>query len=384
VTPVRSGALVHQQVPQARGTVARQEPVASRGCSYGRGVLSRSRRSALPAAALPVAALPVAAVLLAGCGGAAEDAAAGSSGTVAPPAAVSPSSPGGAPSGGPSAQEDLAALERQFDARLGVHALDTGSGRTVEHRADERFAAASTLKALSAAAVLDSAGTGDLDRVLTWSAGDLVPHSPVTEEHVEQGLPLREVARAAAQDSDNTAANLLLEELGGPAGLQRWLRELGDDVTRTDRAEPALNDVAPGDERDTSTPRALATNLQAVLLGDALAVEDRELLSTWPRETTLTQGLVRAGVPGGWVVEDESGAAAYGTRDVVAVVRPPGRDPLVLALLSDRRGAGEDAASDDALLAAATEVVVAALGRRRGAGAVGQLREAVTGGAPAG
>lgn len=301
----------------------------------------------------------VAALLLAGCG--AEPAASGpadpttSSPTVSPTTEV-PSSP----SVDPDVEQRLAGLEETFDARLGVMALDTGSGATVEHRADERFAAASTLKAFSAAAVLD--GDADLDRVVTWGAADLVTYSPVTEQHVDGGLPLREVARAAAQESDNTAANVLYDELGGPAALQDWLRDRGDTTTRADRAEPDLNDVRPGDERDTSTPRALAGSLERVLLGEALAADDRDLLDTWLRGTTTTQALVRAGVPDGWVVADKSGAAAYGTRDVVAVVRPPDRAPWVLALMSDRRDAGEDATYDDALLARATEVVVAALG----------------------
>lgn len=309
------------------------------------------------------AGLVACALFLAGCGTAPEDPVAGSSATTTARAGTSsPPASGAAPGSDPSARAALAALEEEFDARLGVYAVDVGSGRTVEHRTDERFAAASTLKVFSAAAVLDGADTGDLDRILTWSADDLVTYSPVTERHVEAGLPLRDVALAAAQDSDNTAANLLLDELGGPVGLQRWLRGLGDDTTRTDRREPALNEVAPGDERDTSTPRALAASLQAVLVGDALATEDRELLSTWLRETTLTPDLVRAGVPDAWAVEDKSGAAAYGTRNVIALVHPPGRDPLVLALLSDRPGAGEDAEHDDALLVAATEVVVTGLG----------------------
>jgi len=305
----------------------------------------------------------VAALLLAGCGagptaaGPADAPATSPSSSTASPGAEVPPSTSAA---GPQVAERLAALEEDFDARLGVMALDTGSGAVVEHRADERFAAASTLKAFSAAAVLD--GDADLDRVVSWDAGDLVPYSPVTEQHVDGGLPLREVARAAAQESDNTAANLLYDELGGPAALQDWLRDLGDTTTRADRPEPDLGDVGPGDERDTSTPRALAGSLERVLLGDALAADDRDLLDTWLRDTTTTQALVRAGVPDGWVVADRSGAAAYGTRDVVAVVRPPDRAPWVLALMSDRRDAGEDATSDDALLARATEVVVAALG----------------------
>jgi beta-lactamase class A len=131
---------------------------------------------------------------------------------------------------------------------------------------------------------------------------DLVPYSPVTERHAGEGLPLRVLLEAAVGQSDNTAANLLLAELGGPAGFEQALRDLGDDVTRAERTEPALNEAVPGDERDTSTPRALATDLRAFLLGDALAPADRELLTGWMRGDATGATLVRAGVPTGWVV----------------------------------------------------------------------------------
>ncbi|MBX9246027.1 class A beta-lactamase, partial [Actinotalea ferrariae] len=254
----------------------------------------------------------------------------------------------------------FAALEAEFGARLGVLAVDTGTGRTVEHRADERFGHASTHKALSAAALLGALAPGDLDELVRWEEADLVAYSPVTEQHTGTGLTWRDVAAAAVTHSDNTAANLVLERLGGPAGFEAALRALGDDVTSADRLEPALNDVAPGDERDTSTPRALAADLRAYLLDGALPPEHAALLRGWMRDSTTGTELVRAGVPDGWDVADKSGTGAYGTRNDLAVVQPPGADPVVVAILTSRDV--PDAAHDDALLARATEVALAQLG----------------------
>lgn len=150
------------------------------------------------------------------------------------------------PSGLPPARcvpEDAAArkfarLEDERDGRVGVHAVDTGTGRTIGHRADERFAYASTIKALSAAVVLDRLSTRDLSRRLRWGESDLVPYSPVTEQHVEDGLTIHEVLDAAVTVSDNTAANLLLDVLGGPQELDRALEEVGDTTTIVVRREP--------------------------------------------------------------------------------------------------------------------------------------------------
>lgn len=248
------------------------------------------------------------------------------------------------------------ALEERYDARLGIFAIDTHTGETVEHRADERFAYASTYKALAAAALLARTGERRWEEVVAYDADDLVTYSPVTEQHVGTGLSLQRIAEAAVRESDNTAGNLLLDELGGPAGFQQALRELGDDVTVAARRETALNDTAPGDRRDTSTPRALAQVLQLYAVGDALRPPARRTLLSWMRGNATGDTLVRAGVPDGWRVADKSGAAAYGTRNDIAVIEVPGRAPVVMAVFSDR--GTPDAEYDDALVAEAARVAL--------------------------
>ena len=314
----------------------------------------------------PLLALVLGAALLAGCGSA-EPASGGSDrdapgDTDAPPPSATPSStpPAETTHDPAAAAAAFTALEAQFDARLGVHVVEVAGGRTVEHRADERFGYASTHKALSVAALLDSLAPGELDEVVRWTAADLVAHSPVTEAHVDGGLTWREVAAAAVVHSDNTAANLVLDRLGGPAGFQAALRDLGDDVTRSDRTETALNDVGPGEVRDTTTPRALATDLRAQLLDGGLSEEHRDLLLGWMRESTTGTGLVRAGVPAGWDVADKSGGGRYGIRNDLAVVRTPDGQVLFMAILSSRTTA--DAGYDDALVARAARVATDALG----------------------
>ncbi|MDL5204908.1 class A beta-lactamase [Streptomyces sp. ALI-76-A] len=254
-------------------------------------------------------------------------------------------------------------LEREFDARLGVYALDTGTGRTVAYQADERFAYASTFKALAVGAVLQRRGLEGLDKVVTFSREDVVANSPVTENFVETGMSLRELCAATLWYSDNTAANLLFDELGGPDGLEKALERLGDDVTEMDRYEPELSDGTPGDIRDTSTPRALAGSLRAFLLGKALDREERALLRTWMKTNTTGETLIMAGLPDDWTVADKSGTAGYGGRNDIAVVWPDdGADPIVLAVLSSRDE--QDAERRDALIAEAATVAVDGLGGR--------------------
>lgn len=272
----------------------------------------------------------------------------------APPAATGPST---------AEKERVGAfreLERKFDARLGVYAVDTGTGREVVHNDRERFAYASTFKVLAAGAVLRKHSLGGMGRTVTYSRDDLVAPSSVTAAHVGNGMTLGALCDAAVRFGDNTAANLLLDQVGGAQGLEDVLEEIGDDVTRMERREPHLNDWVPGATRDTSTPRALADDLRAFVLGDVLGKAERAQLTQWLRTSTTGAGLIAAGVPDGWEVGDKSGAGStYGTRNDIAVVWPPDAAPIVMAIMSNRTE--DEADHDDRLIAEAASVVAESL-----------------------
>ncbi len=265
----------------------------------------------------------------------------------------------------PTFSADFADLEEEYDARLGVYAIDTGTGQVVEHRADERFAYASTIKALAVGALLHEKPRSVLDQTVELGEEDLVENSPELEKAVEEGetdLTVRELADAAVRYSDNTAGNLLFDLLGGPEELQGVLREIGDETTIVSRIEPELNEAVPGDDRDTTTPEALATTLRAFTLlpADGDAVNNgyaRAMLTDLMVRNTTGDDLIRSGVPDNWEVADKTGAAAYGTRNDIAVLRRADGDPIVLVIMSSKTE--QDAEYDDDLIADATRVAVA-------------------------
>ncbi|MCL9665870.1 class A beta-lactamase [Curtobacterium albidum] len=312
----------------------------------------------------------VAALTLAGCsgsgGGGTASSASGAPTASATATTTATPTPTPTPTADAATARAFAALEQQYGARVGVVAIDTADGSSTGYRADERFAFASTNKAFIAAAVLDRSSGADLDEVVHYGRGDLLAYAPVTSQHVDEGMTVRALVDAALRQSDNTAANLLVERLGGVGGVSRWLRGIGDDVTRVDRVEPDLNTAVPGDPRDTTTPAQSAADLRAVLLGDALDPDDRALLRSAMAGTTTGDGTIRAGVPDGWSVADKTGTASYGVRDDIAVVQPPGRDPIVLVVFTTRDGAGADAEPSDALVAAAARVAVRSIGAASG------------------
>lgn len=273
-------------------------------------------------------------------------------------------SPSPSPSPPPSASasdadERFAELEAESGARIGVYAVDTDSGATVAYRSDERFAYASSFKALLAAAVLER--IDDLDRIVEYTPEQLVDHSPVTETQVATGMTVGDLAESAVRTSDNTAANLLLDELGGPAGFAAALAEAGDATTRPARYETELNSATPGDPRDTSTPRALAETLRAYALDGALDPDDADTLIEWMTGNATGDALIRAAAPEGWVVAHKSGAGGYGTRNDLGIVWPPGRAPIVIAVLTTHSAPG--AARDDGLVARSAAIALAALER---------------------
>jgi beta-lactamase class A len=189
-----------------------------------------------------------------------------------------------------------------------------------------------------------------------YSAADLVAHSPVTEAHVGRGLTPAQLCHAAITKSDNTAGNLLLDQLGGPAAVTAFARSIGDHDTRLDRRETELNTAVPGDERDTTTPAAIAAGYRDLVLGDALGVAQRDQLRGWLLATTTGARRIRAGVPAEYTVGDKTGSGGFGTANDVAVAWSAAGDPVVIAVLSSR--SAPDADHDDALLAEAAAIVV--------------------------
>jgi beta-lactamase class A len=256
-------------------------------------------------------------------------------GELAPPA-DRPDQPSG------EAHVALAELEAATGGRLGVFALNTRTARTIQRRPDERFALCSTFKWVLAAQVLHRVDRGDLrlDERVPFDASDLLEYAPVAQARASEGaLSIEELARAAVVVSDNTAANLLLEKVGGPIGLTAFMRAAGDQVTRLDRNEPALNDNVPGDPRDTTSPRAMAHLLESILCKDVLSANGRARLLEWLVACETGPGRLKAGLPTDYRVGHKTGSGGSGAHAAVndvAIVWPPAHEPILIAsYLSD-------------------------------------------------
>ncbi len=258
----------------------------------------------------------------------------------------------------------LSELEKRTGGRIGLAVIDSSTNKRVEYRAEERFLMCSTFKVMAVAAALKRVDEKKekLDRFVTYGEAQLLEYAPVTRAHVKEGgMTLEALCAAAITQSDNTAANLILETIGGPKGFTEFARSLGDQFTRLDRREPELNTAAEGDERDTTTPAAMCQSLQRLLTGDVLSKASQSRLEGWMVANETGAKMIRASLPADWKVGDKTGRSGKGATNDIAIVRPPTGGPIFIAIyVVDPNEAQE---LRDKLVAEGARIAIEALGK---------------------
>ncbi|MEU9885585.1 class A beta-lactamase [Sphaerisporangium sp. NPDC051011] len=275
-----------------------------------------------------------------------------------------------APSGS-DLNKTLRELEKSYNGRIGAVGIDLGTGRTVGYRAGERFPFNSMFKVFACAAVLHKARTSDpglMDKVVRWKPAEmaeLTANSPETTEYTDTGMTPAQLCRAAITKSDGFAGNTLLKQIGGPRGLTEFFRATGDRTSRLDRPEPGLTEWKPGEERDTTTPAAVAQTFTELTTGKTLHTSDRARLVGWLKASLTGANRIRAGLPKNWTVGDKTGtggASNYGTANDLAIVWTPGsKAPIILAVFSNRNL--DNTPHDEKVIASTATALAKALGR---------------------
>jgi beta-lactamase class A len=262
----------------------------------------------------------------------------------------------------PPIGERIDALQRRNNTKIGVYAVNLDTGSTVAHLDAESFAMCSTFKGYAAARVLQMVQQGELtlDRqIYVDPKQTALPNSPRTAPNSGGQMTLAELCAAAVQVSDNAAANLVLQTIGGPSAITDFARSIGDPRTRLDRWEIDLNSAIPGDPRDTSTPNALGNGYRTLLTGDVLAPPQRQQLEDWLRGNETSS--IRAGLPEGWSTADKTGNGDYGSTNDIGIAYGPQGQKLLLAIMTRSQANDPKAPNNRALMGEVAALLLPAL-----------------------
>jgi beta-lactamase class A len=262
----------------------------------------------------------------------------------------------------PPIDERIDALQRRNNTKFGVYAVNLDTGSTVAHLDGESFAMCSTFKGYAAARVLQMVQQGELtlDRqIYVDPKQTALPNSPRTAPNSGGQMTLAELCAAAVQVSDNAAANLVLQTIGGPSAITDFARSIGDPRTRLDRWEIDLNSAIPGDPRDTSTPNALGNGYRTLLTGDVLAPPQRQQLEDWLRGNETSS--IRAGLPEGWSTADKTGNGDYGSTNDIGIAYGPQGQRLLLAIMTRSEANDPKAPNNRALMGEVAALLLPAL-----------------------
>ncbi|OCH38735.1 class A beta-lactamase [Aliivibrio fischeri] len=233
-----------------------------------------------------------------------------------------------------SLTQNIEAIELSSGGYIGVSVLNTETNKTWEYKGDQRFPMMSTFKTLACAKMLYDSSVGGIDKykTTTITKEQIMPWSPVTEPLVDHMITTKKACEATMLMSDNTAANIVLNEIGGPSSLTQFLRAIGDDKTRLDRIEPELNEAKNGDKRDTTTPVAMSKTLNALLFGNTLNPQDKQTLKSWMMNNRVSDPLLRSILPSDWSIADRSGAGGFGSRGITAAVWNDKHQPIIISI----------------------------------------------------
>lgn len=230
--------------------------------------------------------------------------------------------------------------------------IETGERAGLHSRA--RFPMQSVYKLPIAMAVLAQVDAGKLrlDQSIRITRADLLGpgwHSPIRDQHPggDFDMKLEDLLRAAVQESDGTASDVLLRTGGGPAAIMRFLHELGAHDVTIATSEKEMGRDERVQYRNWATPEGMVGLLQLLEQGRGLSSASRSLLFRWLIDTPTGPHRLKAGLPETVVLAHQTGASGVhdglcrATNDTGIITLPSGKHVAIAVFLSDSRSSTE-------------------------------------------
>lgn len=215
----------------------------------------------------------------------------------------------------------------------------------------------STMKLITVTALFKQSDSDKnlLQRKIHYTPKDLISWHPITGKYINTGMTLEALAAAAMTYSDNTAANLIIKELGGPSAVTNFANSIGNKTFNVEHYEGDLNSN-PNNPEDTSTPKDMAISVEKLTLGNILTQTQKTELITWMQNNTVGYKRIRAGVPIGWTVADKTGSGDYGIANDIGILWSPLCKPIVLGIYTAQNN--QNAQRREDIVASTTSIIL--------------------------
>lgn len=226
--------------------------------------------------------------------------------------------------------------EEKLKATIGMTVVNGFTGERASYRGSDRFPFNSTIKAFIVANFLKLADNNQikLNKSIQIQESDLLSYAPVTKSFFAEGKPMtfEQLCEATMTMSDNTAANLILSEMGGLPVFNEFLASIGMQNTILTDNEPLLNEAKYGDFKNTTQPIEYIDGLMYLYKQAVLSESSHAKWTLWMKQNQVADSLFRKYLPNNWEIFDRTGAGSNGSRNIIALIKNNKKVPYYVSL----------------------------------------------------
>ncbi len=296
----------------------------------------------------------------------------------------------------PSLQSELERIAASVGGSVGIGVRHLESGREFYVNRGERFPMASVFKIPVAIQLLARVqeGRADLDKMVELRAGDLRPGSGrLVKDFVEpKRITIRELLERMLIDSDATATDYLLREIGGVPAVRERMQKLGLEGISVDRTTGHLQAAALGfvdlsadvgptaaemdrmmqrlprsrrmegiatfmkDGKDSASPEALVTMLAKIWNGETLGQRYTKILLDVMHRCRTGKGRLPAGLPAGTKIAHKTGTFQRLITNDAGIITLPGKSGHVVVTVQIKES-GQSLEADERAIAEVARAV---------------------------